>query len=409
MSFMERKDGLVGALFHRIERAIVRRRQQQRPKPPRNRPTPWLEGLEVRIQFAGVGDEGTAGGSAAETDLLPDLIPWASKPNGYIYGWHLDRSGRTGKTLLRLTTAMANVGEGPMELRGGEATDKGQEVFQRIYTSDGEYRDRLAGVFRYHPTHNHTHFDNFAVYRLRYMTEADGVGRTVKAGNKVSFCLTDSDSYDLSLPGAPANGKYYSCGTRRQGISVGWSDIYDETLPEQWINVTGVPSGKYWLEVVVDPKNHILERDEKNNVARIPITLRDVSPPDNDDFSHAAVLTGSQVSDRGSNEQATRQDDEPRHAGGSGGASVWWTWTAPKSGPVSISTRGSEIDTLLAVYTGKSLHNLRLVEANDDARGDVTSRVAFAAKKGVTYHIAVDGYRGTTGEIRLGLRQDTSK
>lgn len=401
MFFMTIKDGLMGALLRRIGRAVTQEATRMRASMPR------LEALESRIQFDGLGAEGLPPEQTA--DLLPDLMPWASKENGYIHGWHLDRSGRTGKTLLRLTTAMANIGEGPLELRGGDATDAGQEVYQRIYTSEGDYRDRLAGVFRYHPTHNHTHFDNFAVYRLRYMTEENGVGRTVKAGNKVSFCLTDSDSYDLSLPGAPTNGRYYSCGTRRQGISVGWSDIYDETLPDQWINVTGVVAGKYWLEVVVDPKNHILEKDEGNNVARIPITLRDVSPPDNDDFAHAAVLEGALVSARGSNEQATREDGEPRHGGGLGGASVWWSWTAPESGAVSLSTRGSEIDTVLGVYTGKSLHGLNVVAENDDARGEVTSRVVFVARKGVTYHIAVDGYRGTTGEIRLGLRQDASK
>ena len=399
MSCMTIKDGL-GVLRGRIKRAIARASTGGSAIA-----APRVEGLEGRLQFS-APELDAAPEPAAPADLLPDLIPWASKENGFIYGWHLDRSDRPGKTLLRLTTAMANVGEGPMELRGGDPVEGGQEVFQRIYTSDGESRDRLAGVFRYHPSHNHTHFDNFAVYRLRYMTEGSGVGRTVKAGNKVSFCLTDSDGYDLSLPNAPKNGKYYACGSRKQGISVGWSDIYDETLPDQWINVTDVEPGKYWLEVVVDPKNHIAETNENNNVARIPITLRDATRPNNDHFTRATVLKGTQVVSRVSNENATRQEDEPRHAGGSGGASVWWSWTAQDNGAVTVSTRGSEMDTLLAVYTGKSLQNLDLVAANDDARGEVTSRLTFTAKKGITYHIAVDGYRGATGEIRLGLSQD---
>ena len=394
------KDGL-GSLFGRIKRTVVGQGASSHP------PHAQLEGLEARLQFAAseVEPPDVLGAPEALGDLLPDLIPWASKEDGFIYGWHLDRSDRPGKVLLRLTSAMANIGDGAMELRGGDPVDGGgQEVFQRVYTDDGKSYDRLAGVFRYHPSHNHTHFDNFAVYRLRYMTEGNGVGRTVKAGNKVSFCLTDSDAYDLTLPNAPKNGRYFSCGTRKQGISAGWADIYDETLPDQWINVTDVAPGRYWLEVVVDPKNHVIEKDEGNNVARIPITLRDATPPGNDHFTQATVLKGSQLVARGSNEHATRQEDEPRHAGGAGGSSVWWSWTAPANGVVSISTRGSEVDTLLAVYRGKSLHNLDLVAANDDARGEVTSRVAFTAKEGVTYRIAVDGYRGTTGDLRLGLK-----
>ena len=311
--------------------------------------------------------------------------------------------------MLRLTTAMANIGEGPMELRGGgDAVEGsgGQEVLQRVFTSDGKSHTRVAGVFTYHPSHNHTHFDNFAVYRLRYMTKDKGLGKSVKAGNKVSFCLTDSEPYDLSIPNAPDNGGYFSCGTRRQGISVGWADVYDETLPDQWIDVTGVEPGKYWLEVVVDPKDRILESNERNNVARIPITLREAKPPDNDDFADATVLKkGSRIVERASNEHATLQNGEPRHAEGTGGASVWWSWTAPRTGKVAISTRGSEVDTLLGVYRGKSLRNLNVVAGNDDASGEVTSRVAFKAKEGVTYRIAVDGYRGATGDIRLLVKQ----
>lgn len=403
MPFMNIKDGL-GVWLRAVTRSPVRRAERELARPR-------LEGLEPRLQFSGVAQEIGDAPVAAPVeprDLLPDLIPWVSRENGYVYGWRLDRAERPGKVLLRLTSAMANIGEGPMELRGGEPTEDGagQEVFQRIHTSDGESHDRLAGVFRYHPSHNHTHFDNFALYRLRYVTEGNGVGRTVKAGNKVSFCLTDSDAYDLSLPNAPENGRFYSCGTRKQGISVGWADVYDESLPDQFVNVTGVEPGRYWLEVVVDPKDRILEMNEDNNVARIAITLRDPTPPGNDLFSNAAIIEGTQVVARASNENASREDGEPRHGGGSGGASIWWAWTAPETGEVTITTRGSEMDTLLGVYRGKSVGNLDLIAGNDDARGEVTSRVGFVARKGVTYFIAVDGYRGATGDVRLTLRQE---
>src|SRR6185436_1880253 len=42
---------------------------------------------------------------------------------------------------------------------------------------------------------------------------------------------------------------------------------------DQWIDVTDVPDGRYWLEVAVDPENHLLESDETNNVVRVPIEL----------------------------------------------------------------------------------------------------------------------------------------
>ena len=42
-------------------------------------------------------------------------------------------------------------------------------------------------------------------------------------------------------------------------------------------------------------------------------------------------------------------------AGREGGASVWWTWTAPASGRAVVTTRGSSFDTLLGVYTGTAV------------------------------------------------------
>src|SRR5262245_51027857 len=45
--------------------------------------------------------------------LLPDLTPWASQEKGFIYDWTVVGND------LRLTTAMANIGAGAMELRGG--------------------------------------------------------------------------------------------------------------------------------------------------------------------------------------------------------------------------------------------------------------------------------------------------
>jgi hypothetical protein len=48
---------------------------------------------------------------------------------------------------------------------------------------------------------------------------------------------------------------------------------------------------------------------------------------------------------------ATGQPNEPDHAGVSNPLhSVWWKWTAPKSGTVRVSTDGSSFDTTLAAY-----------------------------------------------------------
>jgi hypothetical protein len=126
-------------------------------------------------------------------------------------------------------------------------------------------------------------------------------------------------------------------------------------------------------------------------------------PPSNDDFAAAEELDGSTVTASGLNKDATKEIGEPDHAGNAGGASVWFRWTAPASGRVTLETCGSDFDTLLAAYTGDSVDNLAEVQSNDDSCG-TRSSMSFAAEEGATYHIAVDGTNGMTGAYVLSLR-----
>jgi peptidoglycan/xylan/chitin deacetylase (PgdA/CDA1 family) len=127
----------------------------------------------------------------------------------------------------------------------------------------------------------------------------------------------------------------------------------------------------------------------------------------NDAFANRLGLSGSSVTATGSNVGATKETGEPRHAGNAGGKSVWWTWTAPSSGNVTIDTAGSTFDTLLGVYTGTRVSALTAVKngSNDDspAGGTYTSRVTVAVTMGTPYQIAVDGYGGASGNVTLHL------
>jgi hypothetical protein len=120
--------------------------------------------------------------------------------------------------------------------------------------------------------------------------------------------------------------------------------------------------------------------------------------PPNDNFANAtAILAGQTLA--GSNVNATKETGEPDHAGNIGGKSVWWSFTAPTSAPVTVSTANSAFDTLLAVYTGSAVNALTLIASNDDAGGRFQSSVTFSAVGGATYKIAVDGYNPGTGAV----------
>ena len=128
------------------------------------------------------------------------------------------------------------------------------------------------------------------------------------------------------------------------------------------------------------------------------------APPANDSFAAATPLSGTETTAVGSNIDATKEEGEPNHAGDPGGSSVWWRWTAPASSAFTIDTCESDLDTVLAVYTGAAVNALTLVRSNDDAC-DVGSSVTFVATSGQVYSIAVDGLDGEMGAIRLRIQR----
>ncbi len=129
--------------------------------------------------------------------------------------------------------------------------------------------------------------------------------------------------------------------------------------------------------------------------------------PDNDLFANAISISGTNITVTGSNTGAGKEPGEPYHAGYAGGASVWWSWTAPFSGTATMNTSGSTFDTLLAVYTGNSVSELREIACNDDDMNasDVrTSSLFFDTIANQTYQIAVDGWEAESGAITLSVQ-----
>ena len=126
----------------------------------------------------------------------------------------------------------------------------------------------------------------------------------------------------------------------------------------------------------------------------LPVPLS--TAPFNDFFADRASFT---TTASGNNLNATQEANEPYVPAG-GGRSAWWSWTATASGSVSISTAGSNFDTVLGVFTGDSVDALNLIASNDDSDG-LQSRVTFNAIAGTTYQVAVEGFSSNTGAIQL--------
>ena len=104
--------------------------------------------------------------------------------------------------------------------------------------------------------------------------------------------------------------------------------------------------------------------------------------------------------------KATRELGEPNHANNEGGASVWWSFTAPFDGVLTVQTINTKVDTILGVYQGSRVGDLEIIQTNDDdpllknLEGNPgLSRIDQALKKGTNVKIAVDGFGGLKGDI----------
>jgi hypothetical protein len=315
---------------------------------------------------------------------LPDLILWgpAVSPTVITRSFATDdcevvEGCETVGThqLLSFTTETRNIGAGDLAL-GDPSTNS---------------------LFHWASCHGHYHFEEFASYDL-----LDTNGNVVASGHKVGFCLVDDHPWSATAnPQAKYNCSY-------QGIQAGWADVYAAGLPCQYIDVTGVPEGDYVLRMQVNPDNLILESDTNNNTTLVPVSIPPVnctSAPANDNFSNATVIYDNSPPIIQYNNCATRESGEPLHGGNGGGHSVWFSWTPSQNQNAVITTKGSDFNTLLGVYTGTSVGALTTVAENDDVVPGywTQSAVSFSANAGTTYMIAVDGYNNEVGTVRLNL------
>ncbi len=135
--------------------------------------------------------------------------------------------------------------------------------------------------------------------------------------------------------------------------------------------------------------------------------VRPVVAPVNDNFADALELAGETGTTTGTNLYATTETGEP---GSDQGYTVWWVWTAPASGIITVDTIGSAFDTQLGLYRGNLLSTAQLLVSNDDIAypANLFSRVQLRVNANETYRIVVAGYEENMGNIVLNwsLQQD---
>ena len=247
----------------RLKVRVVRRRGRGLPRPGLP-----LFGTAMRPFSAPLVQE-------PDPATLPDLV--ALPP------WEVSVRARRGRELLLFAGSPWNAGPGPLVVEGFRRSSRdSMGAVQYFVDAAGEVTGSApAGSMEYHAArgHEHWHFLQLVTYRILRPS-----GGEVVRSRKQSFCLVATDAVDLTVPGAQLVPEFLglassTCGEQssiwlRQALPAGWGDTYGPFLPGQRFDITGVPNGRYILEMRVNPFGQLSETTTANNVASRRIALR---------------------------------------------------------------------------------------------------------------------------------------
>jgi hypothetical protein len=188
-----------------------------------------------------------------------------------------------GHVLLRATSDVESRGKGPMELRGRRDGPRSMKTNQRIYKRGGGHIT-VPSEAKLHFTYVGTYFGGsywkvhqLANFELHRVAPDGTVGEVVRQSPKLNYCLRDL--YRTQPSGISPGGRVYpGCNQNpfrdrvKLGTSVGWSDIYPAAYHQQWIDVAGL-RGCFAYRMIVDPKNHLFESNENDNMSQRLVRL----------------------------------------------------------------------------------------------------------------------------------------
>lgn len=202
---------------------------------------------------------------------LPDLIPL---PSWGIVMTNMRFKKRPPVSYLNFGATVWIGGNGPLDVEGfrhhGAATMQAYQYFWHNGRIVGRVRAGRMG-FDNKKGHNHWHFQQFAQYRLLGSNK-----HLIVRSAKVGFCIAPTDPVDLVLPHAqwvPSfTGLSGACGSEnalwaQEMLPVGWGDTYFQFLAGQAFNISNLPNGTYYIEIIANPEHILRETNTHNDVS----------------------------------------------------------------------------------------------------------------------------------------------
>ncbi|MEU9874952.1 lysyl oxidase family protein [Streptomyces phaeochromogenes] len=268
---------------------------------PRGADAPTPPALSHALEDRGLAHHlGDGPGHTDGSRIAPALKPAAKRPSGRagapadvpkpdlrsLPAWDIaitngEDGDVPGKDYLAFSANVWNAGPAPLVVDGFRSPGKDlMDSYQYFYDADGKQVGYTpSGTMEWDPRvgHEHWHFTDFASYRLL----SEDQTKEVRSG-KEAFCLANTDAVDYTVKNAnwhPENTDLSTaCGQQnsisvREVLDVGSGDTYTQYRPGQSFDITDLPNGTYYIQVIANPENRLQETNTKNNVALRKVVL----------------------------------------------------------------------------------------------------------------------------------------
>jgi len=187
-----------------------------------------------------------------------------------------------GRDYLSFAATVWNAGPSRLVVDGFRRPGRDvMDAWQYFYDAHGKQVSYAkVGTMMYDKRHGHEHwhFKDFARYSLLDKTKK----RPVVSG-KEAFCLAPTDSVDMLVKGAKWQpdqiGLDSACGDQsslaiHESLDTGWGDTYDQSRPGQSFDITDLPNGTYYVQVLANPDHRLVEGSTRNNVSYRRVVLK---------------------------------------------------------------------------------------------------------------------------------------
>ncbi|MFE7839269.1 lysyl oxidase family protein [Streptomyces sp. NPDC057474] len=268
---------------------------------PRGADAPTPPELSYALQDRGLANHlGDGTGHTDGSRIAPALKPAAKRPTGKagvaasvpkpdlrsLPAWDIavtdgEDGDAPGKDYLAFSANVWNAGPAPLVVDGFRKPGADlMDAYQYFYDADGKQVGYTpTGTMEWDPRigHEHWHFTDFASYRLL----SEDQTKEVRSG-KEAFCLANTDAIDYTVKNAnwhPENTDLSTaCGSQdaisvREVLDVGSGDTYTQYRPGQSFDISDLPNGTYYIQVIANPENRLQETNHKNNIALRKVIL----------------------------------------------------------------------------------------------------------------------------------------